>query len=400
MKTSLKYLSLTALALLVVAPSGFAIQTDNSGRGKATPTTTPSTSSGGRNKGKPTTAGPNVNKTAKTPSGRGVKLAELTVNAGQPGCQVSLDGGAARMTDQSGLVKLPSLKPGPHTLIVRKANYHEVKRTVVLNPGLSSMEYVVLVAVEGTLNVTTNVTGIEIEIGNVGKYSESIAAMPLSPGRYLVTASKLGYRTATYGVEIKSSQVSNLAVTVDPLTVDELLAQAKEEYEKKNYERAIALARAVLEKQINQAKAHALIGSSFYAQGNYGESISYLTKAVTLGEDISFVVKHRHGGSWDGKSLCVGRLTLRSNALEFYSLQFPDESFKLSYAKVYEMAIKDEMRLATKIGFMKADGKETKKEYNFYSPDADATGRIVTCASCLSQMQVVLQIIRQFRPRP
>lgn len=396
MKTYLKYLSLTSLALLVISHSSFAIQTDNSGRGK---TPTPGTSSGSRKKG-PTTAAPTVNRSPRTPSGRGVKLAELTVNVGQPGCQVSLDGGSARMTDQSGMVKLSSLKPGQHTLIVRKANYHEVKRTVFLSPGQSSVENVIMAAIEGTLNVTTSVEGVEIEIGNVGKYSERVAAMPLPPGRYLVTASKLGYRTATYGVEIKPSQVSNLAVTIDPLTVEELLAQAKEHHEKKNYGPAIALANVVLGKQINHAKAHAIIGSSFYSQGNYNESIPYLARAVTLGENIAIAVKHRHGGSWDGKSLCTGRLTMHLDAFEFYSDQFPDESFKVAYSKIYEMSIKDEMRLFTKIALLKPDGKESKKEYNFYSTDADATGRIVLCPSCLSQMQVVLQILRQFRPRP
>src|ERR1700730_5953738 len=250
----------------------------------------------------------------------------------------------------------------------------------------------------GTLNVTSTVAGAGIMVAGIGNYIDKITALKVAPGHYSITARKLGYRAATREVEVKCGEPSNIELRLEPMSTDEMLALAKENYDHNNYGVSTMVARDVLTKQPAQPKALALLASSLYMQGEYDESINYFTKAISAGESVAISVLHRHGGSWNGKTLSAGRLTFKQTSFEFYSLDFPDESFNLPFAKVVEMSIKDQMRLNIKVKVkLPKNRKESDAEYNFYSTDAVATGMIVTCPQCLGKMRVILQLLRQSR---
>ena len=250
----------------------------------------------------------------------------------------------------------------------------------------------------GHLNVSASIPGTEITITNVGSYSNQVTDLKLSPGHYTITGSKFGHRNATARVEIKLFETSKVHLIIIPLSPDEMIALATEHHEKGQYRNAIGLARLVLATQPNNVNANALMGRSLYTNGNYDDAVSFLTKSILAGNATSLPILHRHGGSWNGKTLCSGRLTFGPDSLEFYSADFPGEGFVIPYTKVVDFNIKDQLRLNLKVMVkLPKNRKETAEDYNFYSTDAVATGTFITCSQCLSSMRVLLQLLRRFK---
>lgn len=251
----------------------------------------------------------------------------------------------------------------------------------------------------GTLNINSTVPGTSITVPGIGSYVDKIIGLKVPPGQYSIAASKLGYRGDTKDVEVKFGQTLNVELRPLPLTTEEILALAKTSFERNDYGASIGLMRTLLAKQPGQTKAVSLLASSLFMQGDYEESLTYFTQAITAGESVAIAVQHRHGGSWSGKSLSPGWLTFQQTSFGFNSLDFPDESFNIPYAKILETSIKDQMRLNIKVKVrLPKNGKESNVEYNFYSTDGAATGTVITCPQCLGKMRVILQLLRQFRP--
>jgi hypothetical protein len=190
-----------------------------------------------------------------------------------------------------------------------------------------------------------------------------------------------------------------LPVTLVKMSIDEMMMLANENFGRQNYGATIALTRMVLSAQPELAKAHSLLGHSLAEHGQYDEAATHLSKAINAGEAVSFSVLHRHGSSWNGKSLSPGRLTLHRESLEFVSTDFPDQNFNIPYSKIAEMSFKDQIRLNLKVRIkLSKNKKETDEEYNLYSTDAVATGRLITCPQCVARMRFLMQLLLQFRP--
>ncbi len=250
----------------------------------------------------------------------------------------------------------------------------------------------------GRLNVSSSVPGASIVVSGVGNYTEKISDMKLPPGHYTITGNKFGYRPIASEVEIKLFKVSNINLRFVPLTTEEMLTMAAQSYDQSNYSAAIALARNVLLTQPNNARANALLASSLYANGEYEEVIAVSSRALKAGGAVSIPVQHRHVGK-AGKALGAGNLTFRSQNLEFQSKDFADEGFLVPYSKISEMSVKDQVRLSMKVRIkLPKNRKETDEEYNFYSTDAVATGRTITCEKCLPRMRIILELLKQSRP--
>lgn len=250
----------------------------------------------------------------------------------------------------------------------------------------------------GRLNVTATVPGTEILVSSVGSFSNQITDLKLQPGRYTITGNKLGHRNATTEVEIKLFETSNVNLSMFALTPEEMMTLASQSYEKGQYKNTISLTRMVIAAQPNNIKANSLMGTSLYANGDYDEAVTFLTKSILAGNATSLPILHRHGGSWSGKTLCSGRLTFLSDSVEFYSTDFPSEGFVLPYAKLVDFNVKDRMRLNLKVMVkLPKNRKETEEDYNYYSTDAVATGKLITCDQCLPKMRVILQLLRRFK---
>jgi tetratricopeptide (TPR) repeat protein len=324
-------------------------------------------------------------------------MGELTINSTPAGCTVLLDGRPFGTTDGNGVLKKPA-PLGAHSFVFKKPDYYEQQLTITILAGNNEPIPVALNAMPGHLTITTPGSDAHISIQNIGDYTGSIEDKNVAPGVYEVTVSRLGYHAATRRVEIKPNAPTRLDVPLEQASADELLTQAKEQYDRGSYPQAAQLARMLLTTKPEDAKANMLLGASLFSSGSYDESIAPLTKAISQGESFAVPIRHKHGNSWSGKSVCTGRLTLHRSEFEFVSKEYPDEGFRVSYAKVYELALKDNLRLNMKVGVPKpGSNKEEKREFNFYTPDAVATGMIVTCGQCQQQLQALLQVIQQFR---
>lgn len=383
--------SILLIILLVNTCSASPVQEDDAGRVKP-PT-------GGASSG--SSKGGGKTKSSKSSASRRPKSspAELTIHTNPTVSTVLIENQTKGNTDTNGSLTIRGLKAGSYTVTIRKLNFQEETRVVEVVAGKKRTEEFVLVPERGILNVSSTVPGVTIEVSNSGTY-DRVEGLLLPPAHYRVTISKLGYRTFTQDIEIRSAQTFNLPVTVVSLPLEELLTQAQERFDRQSYGEAIALSRAILSSYPNHAKAYRIVGLSFYFAGNYAESISAVARAVKLGESVSIPVSHRHGGAWAGKTLCSGNLTLHQTTFEFISADYIEDNFRVSYSKIYEMGLRDEIRLFTKIGKLKPNGKEEKREYSFYSPDAIAQGKMIYCSLCLPKMQVILQILRQVRGQP
>lgn len=88
-------------------------------------------------KGKGKAASPNV--IYKTvPSGTSAPvLADLTVHTGLSDCTIIIDGERRGVTNNSGMIRLPSLRPGSHIVKVSKNGYRDAEQRVELFAGRS-----------------------------------------------------------------------------------------------------------------------------------------------------------------------------------------------------------------------------------------------------------------------
>jgi len=329
----------------------------------------------------------------------------LTINSIPGECQVFLDGQLRGTTNEAGLLVLRPVKIGSYKVTLRKPNYRDQERRVMVLPS-GSAESFFLSPIPGRLNVTVNTDGARITIRNVGdttrnagEYSDKVPDLELTPGSYEVEVSKPGYRAFNRKIVLAAGAPFYLPVTLEKMSVDEMVAQAKENYDRHNYSAAMALARAVLTIQPEHPKANDLLGSCLYFQGQSGDAMPYLKKAILNGEPKSIQVLHRHGSNWNGKTLSPGRLTLYREAIEFSSTDYPDQSFRIPYSNISTVSIKDQTRLELKVRVkLPKNRKESQEEYNFYSTDAVATGRLITCSQCSTIMRFALQLLMEFRP--
>jgi hypothetical protein len=67
------------------------------------------------------------------------KVSELTVNSGEAGAAVFINGQQRGVTNQNGILRIPSLTPGQHIIMVRKQGYHDYQSNVELIPGRSQV---------------------------------------------------------------------------------------------------------------------------------------------------------------------------------------------------------------------------------------------------------------------
>lgn len=334
-------------------------------------------------------------KAAPPPKATRVMTADLTI-AADPASSVLLNGQARGTTDANGQLTLKGLKAGLYRLSVRKPHYQNEERSLILLAGQNRTENLALIPLPVAVNVSTNQPGTKIIIKDIGEYSESVSGLQLRPGVYQIVASKPGYRTITRSLTLMPGQPSTLPLTLEAMTVEEMIASGKEFFEQRNYTDAIALFRAVLVSQPNNAAVNRLLGWSYYATGSYAESANYFAKTISLNEQVIFPVRHRHNQLWE---TCLGTITLGKGTFAFKSqtAYVAGHDFEIPYSKFKEFYLRAgaEGELHTKVRIPKPDGKkgENEKDYNFYVPEADTRSSLIMCANCQQRMQIINQLM-------
>jgi hypothetical protein len=142
----------------------------------------------------------------------------------------------------------------------------------------------------------------------------------------------------------------------------------------------------------------------YFGKQNYQESLPYLSKAIELGEEVGFPIKHHHRGEMGlGDALCDGQVTFKKGALQFHSLSRGGEDFSISSSKVYE--VKSEPQKSGRVSVvvtLPKGGKDERKTYNFqstaagirlYDPNNPNSLHVLFCNNCEPMMQVFYQLV-------
>ena len=109
-----------------------------------------------------------------------LRLATVTLNVSPADSTLLIDDQPSDKVDALGTAKLTELKPGQHSVTVRKAGYRERQQSLELKAGDNEPVSITLELLKGTLNVLPGVSEAEINLKSVdrnqgvGSYSGSI----------------------------------------------------------------------------------------------------------------------------------------------------------------------------------------------------------------------------------
>jgi hypothetical protein len=170
--------------------------------------------------------------TRKTTETNPLSDAVLTINVNPPESKIWVNGQEHSERDGNGNLSLTGLKPSSYTIMVRNTAYREQSRTIILEPKQRQLINILLDPLPGNLTVTPSITGTEIVVINietnivVGKYTDSVTDITITPGRYQVLVSKSGYRTVVRQVKINPADSVSLEPPLEPLPVRKPQIQA------------------------------------------------------------------------------------------------------------------------------------------------------------------------------
>lgn len=343
--------------------------------------------------------------------------AELTVKTNMPGCAVLVDGVAKGLTNESGFLNVTQLKPGQSIITISKAGYVPEEGTLNLSPGETRAVNIVLKPMPGKLNVKPNVTGAKIEVDGT-EYNETVSELALPAGRHKIEVTKAGYRSVTRDVDIKPAEVTNINIPLEPIPVEELLTQVEADFLERRYIKVIESCKKILVTNPDQPRANLLLGQCYYNSDDYLNSIPYLAKAISMGEEFRMNITHRHKGGANildisgkilSEDLCEGVIILRKNSFEFQSSSTTKLSkssgkhdFQIPYRKIMELNptfAKDQ--LGMKIS-LTDNSKEKAKPYDFFPEQATLVsnsrdGAEIRCSNCKHTTQVLYKLLQQLK---
>jgi TonB family protein len=123
---------------------------------------------------------------------------------------------------ETGVVKLNGLKPGSYRIVVSKPDFRANMQDVEIFADRPNVFSVVLTPLPAKLTVSPSIGGAEVELFNLdsgtfaGRYSQ-LSQIELSPGRYRVTASKIGYQPSTREVTLHAGESTYLESVLESL---------------------------------------------------------------------------------------------------------------------------------------------------------------------------------------
>jgi tetratricopeptide (TPR) repeat protein len=301
-------------------------------------------------------------------------------------------------TNDLGLLVLRPVKPGKYKLTIRKVDYRDEEKAILVLPS-GHTESITLEALPAHLNVTSSTPGARISILNVGEYTDRVMNLELAPGAYGIEITKPGYRTFTKRIVLAAAAPFFLPVTLEKMSMEEMISTAQQKIDSRKFVDAISLFNVVLSEQPGNIKVYKDLGRAYYLSGNYEQSVSYYAKALSAGDTLSFKVRHRHRLA----EMCSGTLTVNSKTFAFKSDDGYKEGhdFEIPYSKFKEYTLVDDIegvRLHTKARIPKSAGRkgEDEKDNNFYTPETSKPINFEPCADCAQRLRVILDLTKQF----
>jgi hypothetical protein len=287
--------------------------------------------------------------------------AELTIRS-SPNCAVLLNGQLRGETNHDGILNLPGLEAGSHSLIVRKAGHRDEQQTINLVAGQSNL-----------VNI------------------------PLTPLLDSPSA-------PTPKVRVRPTEPANTVAPREPASSEETLNSIEQDFLNRNYSRVIAACLNILRRQPEQPKANLLLGQSYYNMGQYADSVEPLVKAVKRGERVILRIKHHHREPFGlDDALCSGTLTLYNGLFEFRSADRGGDDFSVPFSMITEL--KPEAYKGGRLHVAIARQKGSK-DYNFHvmrtglrniNTNSKSPYYKVYCDNCEQEVAALYQLLQQLK---
>lgn len=202
----------------------------------------------------------------------------------------------------------------------------------------------------------------------------------------------------------------------DPRDGVEALRKAKSEYGSQQYSNAIESCRVALSYKPEWPDAIAMLGLSYYSMGlnspnadqassMLSESYKHLAKAMELGQEFSFPVKH-HISLGTDQRLSSGMITLTKDSLSYRSTDNEGRDLKALYSQIYELRME-----AQKFGRLHMNiygvaynfhppQTYTTRETTYLTPTAPISVNVLHCdGNCYLTLTIINNLANHFISR-
>ena len=330
--------------------------------------------------------------------------ARLVVQAA-PESRIEIDGAQVGTTNQTGVLVVTGLQAGRHIVVASKEGYETVNRRVEVISGRSDVVELRMVPRPATLSVTANVPDATVRIAGVGEFRLPLTGRRIEPGSYHVTVSKSQFVDAEDNVEVRAGQSATLDFVLRPRPVDELLSGIRTLFNTRRYRDVVRGAGTVMEAHPQAGEAYLLAGRALYELGNFDDSAAFLTRAIDLGQEVEFPIKHRHAGLGLLESFCDGVLSVTKDEVVFRSFSGEDHSFRAPPQRVLELRPQAArsgrvVRIDSRIAVLE-EGRERTRNFDFLHKDTiratSREGTVLSCRGCDASMNVQAALLQHLR---
>jgi hypothetical protein len=323
-----------------------------------------------------------ANATANVPCGE-IKTAEiklkpkpfdLVLKTNLPDCEIFINDSQTPIgkSDEKGYFKY-RVETGNVLVQAKKTGY--VADSVNVTPTTAQKEVLLkLKPMPARITLTANITGAVARADKEEKTYDASETFSLEPGQHTLVISALGYAPLTLELDLKPNQIVLRAVTLNRLSVAELLNQAEQFYKKKSPVETLKLCKYVFEVEPNNAVANRIAGTVYLDRQDYATAESYLMKALAGNETVVLKIRRHYNEKFElssGHDACVGELRLNKNEIEYRGLTVTAENFKVPYSQVQIIGQQIKKNVALCLSLKIADEKGKKKDYNFFSVDKE-----------------------------
>ncbi len=241
----------------------------------------------------------------------------LTISSTPAESEIYIDDILRGRTDASGKARVADVPVGEHRVAIRKSRYREAIFPLSLTAEKEGQIDATLELSIGFLTVATNTPNAIIEISGVGRVAGPASKIECQPGTHTVTVSSPFYVTSRKEVSVSAGQEAQLSVTleVDSAARNRLISEAQEALSRRQYDRAISLARTLRTANPKDSQALTILAQTNFMKNDFNSFRESAIQAINAGGSLEFPLRHHHG--FVGSSMHLVKLVLTAQTITF-----------------------------------------------------------------------------------
>lgn len=219
----------------------------------------------------------------------------LTISSTPPESAIYIDEILRGSTDASGNARV-DVPVGAHRVAIRKARYREAVFPLSLSSDKEGQINANLELAIGFLTVTTNAPNPSINISGLGNFDKPVSKVECQPGTYTVTISSPLYVTSRKEVSVSAGQEAQLSMDLeaDSAARSRLASEALGAYSRKQYDRAINVAKTLVAVDAEHSQALTVLAESYFMRDDFASFIKFGSQAIDAGGSVEVSLKHHH----------------------------------------------------------------------------------------------------------